>query len=384
MNTAHGGEPRSGARRLGEPGPFEPGLDHLITALTTRAHPHELAGRDAALAAFREASRPAAAAAGAGAARRPSLTARLRLGGSAGPRRHHRMLLPARLAVASASVVAVLGGLTAAAAAQALPAPVQQIAYHVLAPLGVPVSQPKPVPSHAASGHPSSSAAATTGASADASSSAGSPGRPSVAPSASASASATHARKVRKPAATVVRPTLWLVKLKRYDRLWVLAPSGKAGETVNLEELAGGVWTTVDTKHLGPRLRAVFTLPISTASAHDFKVELPQAKRKIAGTSNVLWVPRRPSTGAKGISPAPSPTTTDTTPAGTGSPAPSPTTTATVTPTPGPTTTYLPPPPTTSPTPTSSPTPSPTATSPTPTPSPTPTTSDWQPPPPPI
>ena len=65
-------------------------------------------------------------------------------------------MLPARLAVSAAAIIAVLGGFTAAAA-QALPAPVQQLAYNVLAPLGVPVSQPAPSHhSHSASpGHPS-------------------------------------------------------------------------------------------------------------------------------------------------------------------------------------------------------------------------------------
>ena len=98
----------------------EPGLDQLIRALTADGHPHELAGRETALAAFRAArSQPH---------RRLRLT--VRPGGSA------------RLGAVAATVVATLGALTAAAYAQALPAPVQHIAYSVFSSFGVPDSQP--------------------------------------------------------------------------------------------------------------------------------------------------------------------------------------------------------------------------------------------------
>jgi hypothetical protein len=342
VNTADGSEPRSGAQRLGEPGSFEPGVDHLIAALTTRPHPHELTGRDAALTAFREASRSPARS-----ARRwqPALSARLRR--SAGPRRPVRILLPVRLAVAAASVIAVLAGLTAAAAAQALPAPVQQIAYNVLAPLGVPVTQPKPphpgAHSTAPHGRPSPSAAVTIS---------GSPSRAASGPTASPTPAPTGSHPARKAETTVTRPVLRLVALKVNDRLVVVAPSDKAGETVNLTELVGGTWTTVAARPLGPKLRAFFLLPKTVAAGHLFKAEIPQAKRKIARASNRLWIPRLPKTGAKGIKPSPNPTTTATT-------TPDATATPIVTAIPSPSTTPLPlPPPTTSPTITGSPTPS--------------------------
>jgi hypothetical protein len=378
VNTADGGEPRSGAQRLGEPGSFEPGVDHLITALTTRAHPHELTGRDAALTAFREASRPSAARARIWP---PALPARLRR--AAGPGRSVRILLPVRLAVAAASVIAVLAGLTAAAAAQALPAPVQQIAYHVLAPLGVPVTQPKPPQPGAHStvphGHPSPSAAVT---------SSGSPSHAAGGPAASATPSPTGRHPARKAKAkakaksTVTRPVLRLVALKVYDRLVVVAPSDKAGQTVDLTELVGGTWTTVAAKPLGPKLRAFFLLSKTLAAGHLFQAEIPQAKKKVAGASNRLWIARLPKTGAKGIEPSPDPTTTATT-----TPDASATPVVAAIPSPSTTPLPLPPPPITSPA--GSPSPSPSV-SPTPsdcqTPSPSPTVSGTsvaaQPPPP--
>ena len=116
MSTARGGE-----QSPAEHGSREPGLDHLIRALTADGFPHELAGRDAALAAFRAASREKH--------RRPRFA----------PPRGLRM--PTRLSTVAAALVAGITGVTAAAYAQALPAPVQHIAYSVLAPFGVPNSQ---------------------------------------------------------------------------------------------------------------------------------------------------------------------------------------------------------------------------------------------------
>jgi hypothetical protein len=137
VSTARGGEDRGGPRPPGEPGSFEPGLDHLIKALTANGHPHERVGRDAALAAFRAAGQPPR--------RRGLIPVRHRSAGNrraAEPGRSPRLLLPARLAAVAAAGFAVIVGVTAAAYAQALPAPVQQIAYSVFAPLGVPNSKP--------------------------------------------------------------------------------------------------------------------------------------------------------------------------------------------------------------------------------------------------
>ena len=133
-----------------QPGSREPGLDHLIKALTADGYPHELAGRDAALTAFRAAGRKR---------RRAGFPVRARF-----PFRLSRaaqMGVSVRLGAVAAAFVAAIAGLTAAAYAKALPAPVQHIAYSVSAPLGLgipdnqqsapaPLPSPKPPSTHAA------------------------------------------------------------------------------------------------------------------------------------------------------------------------------------------------------------------------------------------
>jgi hypothetical protein len=128
--------------------PREPGLDQLIRALTADGHPGERTGRDAALAAFRAASQPSSPA-----SRRRDVAERTawRHRGDRGRgapwrrgktwRRPLIVLVPARLAAVAAAGIAAIAAVTAAAYAQALPAPVQQIAHTVLAPLGVPDSR---------------------------------------------------------------------------------------------------------------------------------------------------------------------------------------------------------------------------------------------------
>jgi hypothetical protein len=100
-----------------EPGRHDPGLEHLVKALTADGDASELAGRDAAAAMFN-------AAFGAPSARRPRLS-----------------LKPLRAGVAAA-VIAAVAATTAAAYAAVLPAPVQRIAHSVFAPLGVPDRRP--------------------------------------------------------------------------------------------------------------------------------------------------------------------------------------------------------------------------------------------------
>jgi hypothetical protein len=108
-----------------QPGSREPGLDQLISALTADGYLHELAGRDVALAAFRSARKQP----------RRRLRPNLQPGGSA------------RLGAVAAAAMATLAGLTAAAYAQALPAPMQHFAYSVLSSIGVPNSETVP-PDH--------------------------------------------------------------------------------------------------------------------------------------------------------------------------------------------------------------------------------------------
>jgi hypothetical protein len=338
--------------RGGEPGAFEPGLEHLIGALTVNGHPHELAGRDAARAAFRAASQQPTAA-------RSARSARSASNWSGWWRRPIRIALPARLAVSIAAVIAVLGGLTAAATAQVLPPQVQQIAYHVLSPLGVPVSKPtQPHGGSASPGHHSSGtgpAASQVGCQCSAASS----------PSASPGNQHHHAAKPTakpkaKPKKLDTRPVLRLVSSKPLkDRLRVTLPSGRPGEIVNLTKWSGTVWTTVASAPLTPELRAVFVLPASTSDGHLFKAEVLEGAAHAAVASNPLWIPRAAKTGAKAIQPSPTAT-----PTGTASPSPTPTPStslaaATATATPGPTTS-----PAGTPVPTPTPDPSASATAP--------------------
>ncbi len=321
MSTARGGENSA----------FEPGLEHLIGALTASGHPHELAGRDAARAAFRMASQQPAQTEPTGSGWTRSGLARsasARSTSTVPPRRRRssRIALPARLAVSVAAVIAVLGGLTAAAAAQALPPQVQQIAYNVLSPLGVPVSQP--AHSHhvrsASPGRPSSATGPAAGH--------GGCPCPSASPQNTGTGPQHHPAPKPKPRAKAktnkprAKPVLRLVSGRLNDRLIVVAAAGKPGGIVNLTELTGGAWTKVASAPLGPKLRAVFILPVTTAAGHLFQVDVHEGASHADVASNRLWIPRRAKTGATAIQPSPSPS-----PTGTGSPTPTPTPTLTAT-----------------------------------------------------
>jgi hypothetical protein len=109
------------------PEPADPGLDGLLRALTANGTADELAGRQAALAMFRDSRRP------------------------------KRRRLAAWASTAAAAVVMV--GWIAAAYAAALPAPVQHVTYKMLGSIGVPdthrQAQP-PSPSRSVSSMPTS------------------------------------------------------------------------------------------------------------------------------------------------------------------------------------------------------------------------------------
>lgn len=399
MSTGRGGEPRNSSRAAGEAGsvepgsiehrsvehgPFDPALNHLIGALTTVGHPHEVGGRDAALSAFRAASQ----------SRRSAQARRTRR------REFPLLLMPARLAALVAAGAAVMAGLTVAAYAQALPAPVQEIAHQVLAPLGVPDSHAQPSGSAAPSRRTTSSARGVSpGGSAKGAT------RPGAGSGASPSATAGYAVTLKvvraklptgafakftgsvnhhgHPSAgepvrllertqgtsgwqqaasgvtgrlggvkfsvlvptaaevfrldgpdgahsasvtvTVEAPlTFWLVPGKTTDRLHVVAPFSKPGAAVDLMERIAGTWTRVAGRPLGTGHRVVFTVPASAKAGRLYRVVLPAS----ALTSNSVWIPAHHN-GAKAITTSPSP-------AGTASP--SPTATPAPTASPGPTT----------------------------------------------
>lgn len=131
----------------GEPSALQP-VGELLAALTAGPDRAELRGHGWALAAFRQhGPAPAAVPAGAGAA--GPAPASLRTPGRRGARRRRRTgpLLPlrARLAATGAVATLALGGLTTAAYARALPAPVQRLAHDVIG---------APPPAASPPGHP--------------------------------------------------------------------------------------------------------------------------------------------------------------------------------------------------------------------------------------
>jgi hypothetical protein len=380
VSTAGGGERRAGAQPPGDPVSFEPGLDHLVRALTASGHPHERAGRDAALAAFRAASKQPHL--GGAAVRGPAGQRR-----AANAGRSLRLRMPAGLAAAAGAGFAVLAGFTAAAYAQALPAPVQRIAYSVLAPLGVPNSDPPAgtpnTPSPGAT-HPATAVTASGAAS--------SPGGacpcPSQAEQTAPALGADHyaitvtaagarvpadardlftgqvSRRGQPASGVTIRllertagssgwllaasgvtdgrgavglwsPPLTVRAIFRLagpggarsaavtvkvsspirlrlapgvvkDRLIVAAPSASTGDVVHLMELVSGAWEPVAGKPLGPRLRAIFALPVGSAAGHLYRADLFDSTTSSTTSSNLVWVPRRKSTGAKAIQASPS------------------------------------------------------------------------------
>ena len=381
MSTARGGE-----QSPNEPGSREPGLDHLIRALTADGYPRELAGRDAALAAFRTARRE----------RRRWAHPPLRLSGS--PR-----LMSARLSAVAAALVAAIAGVTAAAYAQALPAPVQHIAYSVLAPLGVPDS-PSPTsparsgnqpgsapgsPAHHVHGAASPSASCPCPAPTSSRAIAGSVLVLSVAraqlPADAAdvfSGKLTYhghpepgvqvqlleqaanvprwrlvatevtgrggrvrfgvphltrnaafllavpngARSVQMTVTVIPHVLLWQVPGHATDRLVASARFGDPGDVVVLQELSGGTWRSVATQTLGAGHRATFEVPASASPGPYYRVVLQATGTHGPGVSRPVWRPRtRLGIGAKAIVPAtPHPTPTATAASPTASPTPSP------------------------------------------------------------
>lgn len=106
--------------------PRQPELDELISALTADGDLDELAGRGAALAAFRAARERAAT--------EQTLRQRRVVPSS----RPLADWLPSRLAAITAAAVVVIAMIAAAAYTHVLPGPVQDAAHTVFAPLGVP------------------------------------------------------------------------------------------------------------------------------------------------------------------------------------------------------------------------------------------------------
>ena len=362
-----------------EPGSREPGLDHLIRALTADGYPHELAGRDAALAAFR---------AGYGQQRRQ-------------PRFSPWLHGSRRLSTMAAALAAGIAGVTAAAYAQALPAPVQHIAYSVLSPFGVPDNQPSTSPARSGSAPGSAPGSAAAGGRDTASPSASCPCPTATSSQAVAGSvlvisversrlpaggsdaiagkltshgrpeSGVRVRLLEQPAGSpgwqlvasgvtggrgkvrfgVVRLTqnaafrlaapggadsapvsvtaiphvgLVLVPGVATDRFVATARFGDPGDTVVLQESSGGTWQDVATETLGALHHAVFVVP-SGALGTNYRAVLRATSAHGRGISAPVRQTRARRIGAKVIVPGtaqPSPTTTATVTSQTTTPTP--------------------------------------------------------------
>ena len=167
---------------LGDIASSEPGLDALLGMLAADATPDELAGENAALAMFRATRQPGRSPS---AASLVSSERRVRHPAHAGGRSapaaawHPRRQARRVGLMAAAVTLAAAAGFAVAAYTEALPAPLQQAAYHALGFAGVPAAHhsapsaaashapgnarghgpsPKPGPSASASPQPSSSA----------------------------------------------------------------------------------------------------------------------------------------------------------------------------------------------------------------------------------
>jgi hypothetical protein len=134
----------------------DPGLDHLLRALTSEGDATELLGRQAALTMFRTARAQAGTQAATQAATQglpalgfptqgfpaqdsgPAPERRPRASRRTGPRTR-RFPLAAGI---STAVAAAFAGMAVAAYAAVLPSPVQNIAHKVFAPIGVPAASP--------------------------------------------------------------------------------------------------------------------------------------------------------------------------------------------------------------------------------------------------
>jgi hypothetical protein len=263
----------------------DPGLDALLGRLTADPEPDELAGENAALAMFRanHAAAPRLAYAAAPDRARGSVTAR-----RAGRRRGHR----ARFIAAAVTLAAA--GFAVAAYTEALPAPLQQAAYHALGFAGVPSAHHHPAPAAAASSSPtrtgSHGAAPSPSGSRHASAPASRPSTSSQTPGPGQAALSITVASGRVVAGQSVTCTGRLT-----DRA-----GGVPGATLNLLERAAGQpgWQPAGTAATGSNGEAVLTVTDLTTNAA-FRLKGPDAT--LSGPVLVIVVPPiRASVGKPG------------------------------------------------------------------------------------
>ena len=246
--------------------PREPGMDQLISALTADGRPDELAGRDAALAAFRAAGQRAAT------------EQTLRQPRFAPFRRPLAHWFPTRLAAVTAAVAVVFAGIVTAAYTHALPGPVQDAAHSVFAPLGVPGGHQAP-----SGTAPGQGPAAITDAT-----------QPGDCPSCAAVFKTPSPRSGNHYVVTLsgarVRVTAGVVSVLTGRVAKNGSPAADVRVALVARTLASPQWRIVATGVTGPRGRLRFVTPPLTASAV-FRVVAPDGA--YSGPVGVA-VPRTP------------------------------------------------------------------------------------------
>jgi hypothetical protein len=262
----------------------DPGVDQLFRILTAGPTRNELAGEREALAMFRANASPLASPAAGGRAPAPAngtaafanrTTAPIPVGRPAAePKRYARRRVQRHarwsIRLAAAGLIAVVGGTAAAAYASALPAPVQNLAHHVLGIVGV------PAPHH--QNHASTSRTHGHRAGGPAGLSSAPPGRHSR-PSATAKASPSASPTTSPSSSTAIGPAVLSASASSPDIMAGAAPvidgqltrsgTGIKGVTVKLiERLAGhAVWHVAGTGQTASGGNVAITGPPLAANA---------------------------------------------------------------------------------------------------------------------
>lgn len=247
----------------GDLGPLDPGLDQLFRTLTAGATPAELSGEQTALTMFRENTRPRTAEAG------------LRPGSAGRSGRSARASARWTVRLAGAFALTLAGGLTAAAYADVLPAPVQHLAHQALSFADVPDthhSQPPPGRGHASA--PAGNPSATSPARPTAAPSAGSHSSPRSSASPSTSHAASPSPSPSPSASALPGPVVLTVTPANsqipagsaavIDGQLTKGGKGLTGSTVTLLERTGrrGGWKVAGTAVSGTQGNVTVSVPV--------------------------------------------------------------------------------------------------------------------------
>ncbi len=248
-----------------ETGPVEPGLAELLRTLTAGPAPGELAGEGDALAMFRaNAGQSATALTTVLATEAPAPPEAA--GGRQAPR---RLRWSARWAIAAATAVTLCGGMTAAAYAAVLPAPVQHLAHDVFGAVGVPDAQHQPSSSGPGGRSLQPGAAGSRRTSPGAASPSSSAGGPAPGPSASASSSPGSASAPRQLLASASASIVTAGSQVVIEGQLQSSGAGVPGTEVTLwERLTGqAAWQNAGNARTNSAGNVAVTVPVLTQNA---------------------------------------------------------------------------------------------------------------------